>query len=107
MRVQVLNIERNEAKAHGPDEAVYDVGTEIDGRIHTFEVLVATGKIGNDVVPYATFRDPDELRIFAHDHRPITDILRRVTAVHNHEPVVLPTSMAAHRQVGELAQREG
>lgn len=103
MRVQVLNIERNEAKAHGPDEAVYDIATEIDDRVHTFEVLVATGKIGNDVVPYATFRDLDELRIFAYDHRPITDILRRVTAIHNHEPVVLPASMIAQRQVGEPA----
>jgi hypothetical protein len=95
MDVRVLSIERNEAKAHGRHEVVYDVTTEIDAIPHAFEVLVGSRKIGADPVPYATFRDPDELRIFARDHRPITEILRRVTAAHNHEQVALPTSTLA------------
>jgi len=95
MDVRVLSIERNEAKAHGRHEVVYDVATEIDAIPHTFEVLVGARKIGSDPVPYATFRDPDELRIFARDHRPITEILRRVTSTHNNEPVALPASALA------------
>lgn len=70
----------------------YDVIAEVDAQPHTFEVLVARGKIGDDCMPYATFRDPDDLIIFEHDHRPITEILRRVTAAHKQEPVVLPAS---------------
>ncbi len=96
MGVHVLTIERNDAKAHGPHEVVYDVGIEIDARPYAFEVLVGARKIGADLVPYATFRDPDELRIFAHDHRPITEILRKVTAAHNHAPAVLPASTLTH-----------
>jgi len=99
MGVYVLSIARNDAKAHGRHEVVYDVSTEIDAIPHTFEVLVGTRKIGADAVPYATFRDPDELCIFARDHRPITEIIRRVIAAHNghdYEPVVLPVSALTH-----------
>ncbi len=110
MDVSVLSIARNGAKAHDGHDVVYDVSTEIDAIPHTFAVLVGARKIGADAVPYATFRDPDELRIFAHDHRPITEIIRRVIAAHNghdhepiaahnghdHESVVLPASARAH-----------
>ncbi len=99
MDVSVLRIARHEAKAHDGHDVVYDVSTEIDAIPHTFAVLVGARQIGADAVPYATFRDPDELRIFARDHRPITEIIRRVIAAHNghdHEPVVLPASARAH-----------
>lgn len=95
MDIQVLAIERNDAKMHGRREVVYDVRVEIDTIPHTFEVLVGTGRVGADSVPYATFRDPDELRVFARDHRPIAEILRQVTAVHHHEPEAFPASTLA------------
>ncbi|GEM_PF-7106876 len=95
MDVQVLTIERNDTKIHGRHEAVYDVTIAIDSMVRTFEVLVGTRRVGADPVRYATFRDPDELRIFARDHRPITEILRRVTAVHHHEPAAFPASTLA------------
>ncbi len=90
MTVYVLSIKRNAAKASGPHEVVYDVRTEIDAQERTFEVLVATSKIGPHSVPYTTFRDPSELRIFRHDQRPITDILKAVTNVYNREQAMLP-----------------
>jgi predicted fused transcriptional regulator/phosphomethylpyrimidine kinase len=91
MEVDVLSIERND-KASGPREAAYDVKTTIDGRDRTFEVLVATGKIGPDPISYAVFRDPSEMRLFKHDQRPITDILRGVLDVCNREQaLLLPT----------------
>lgn len=90
MRVSVISIARNDAKARSPDEVVYDVRTEIDDHARTFEVVVASGKIGPHRVPYAAFRDPSELRIFRHDQRPITDILRGVLDVYNREKAMLP-----------------
>jgi hypothetical protein len=89
MEVDVLGIERND-KASGPRETVYDVKTTIDAQDHTFEVLVATGNIGPDPISYAAFRDPGEMRIFRHDQRPITAILRGVLDVYNRERAALP-----------------
>lgn len=69
----------------------------IDAIPHTFEVLVGARRVGADPVPYATFRDPDALGVFASDHRPITEILRRVTAVHHREPTPFPApTLARH-----------
>ena len=95
MALQVLRIERNDAKGRGRREFVYDVTVEIDAKPYIFEVLVGVRSIGSDPVPYATFRNPDALRVFAADHRPITEILRKVTAVHNRELVALPTPTVA------------
>lgn len=97
MDVQVLAIERNDAKMYGRREVVYDVRVEIDAIPHTFEVLVGTRRVGADQVPYATFRDPGALHVFARDHRPITEILRQVTAFHHHEPSASPASTLARR----------
>jgi predicted fused transcriptional regulator/phosphomethylpyrimidine kinase len=90
MEVDVLSIERND-KASGPREAAYDVKTKINDQERTFEVLVATGKIGPDPISYAVFRDPGEMRLFRHDQRPLTDILRGVLDVYNREQALLPT----------------
>ena len=90
MKVDVLSITRNEG-ASGPHEAVYDVETKIDGQDRTFEALVAIGQIGSDSISYAMFRDPSEMRIFRHDQRPITAILRGVLDVYNREQALLPT----------------
>lgn len=97
MDVQVLAIERNDAKTHGRRETVYDVRVAIDAIPHAFEVVVGTRRVGADPVPYATFRDPDALGVFANDHRPITAILRQVTAVHHHEPAASPASVLARQ----------
>jgi hypothetical protein len=40
-------------------------------------------------VPYVTFRDTSELRIFRHDQRPITNILRSVIDLYNREQAML------------------
>ena len=90
MRVSVVSIARNDAKARMPDEVVYDVETKIDAHTRCFEVLVASGLIGPHKVPHATFRDPADLRVFRHDQRPITDILRGVLDIYNREQAVLP-----------------
>jgi len=90
MEVDVLSIERNDAKASGPREVVYDVKTKIDAQDRIFEVFVATGKIGSDPISYAAFRDPGEMRIFRHDQRPITAILRGVLDAYNREQAMLP-----------------
>ncbi len=90
MEVDVLSIERNEG-ASGPREAAYDVKTKIDGQERTFEVLVTMGKIGPAPISYAMFRDLGEMRIFRHDQRPITAILKGVLDVYNREQALLPT----------------
>lgn len=90
MEVAVLSIERND-KASGPREAAYAVKTKIDDQERTFEVLVTTGKIGPTPISYAMFRDPGEMRLFRHDQRPITAILRGVLDVYNREQALLPT----------------
>ncbi len=90
MEVDVLSIERND-KASGPRVAAYDVKTTVDDQDRTFEALVATGKIGPAPISYAMFRDPGAMRLFRHDQRPITAILRGVLDVYNREQALLPT----------------
>ncbi len=90
MKVSVQGIERNDAKVSGPREVVYDVKTEIDAQERTFEVCVSIEQIGSSPVPCAMFRDPSEMRIFRHDQRPITAILRGVLDVYNREQAMLP-----------------
>jgi len=89
MNVSVQGIERNDAKASGPLDAVYDVKTEIDAQERTFEVRVSIEQIGSSPVPCAMFRDPGEMRIFRHDQRPITAILRGVLDAYNREQALL------------------
>lgn len=91
MNVNVQGIKRNDAKASGAREVVYDVKTEIDAQERTFEVCVSIEQIGSSLVPCAMFRDPGEMRLFRHDQRPISAILRGVLAVYNREQALLPT----------------
>jgi hypothetical protein len=51
MKVSVQGIERNDAKANGPREVVYDVKTEIDAQERTFEVCVSIEQIGSSPGP--------------------------------------------------------
>jgi len=88
--VSMVSIERNDTKVRDPHEVVYDVTIRVDAQDRTFEVFVATGKIGSHAIPYATFRDTSELRIFRYDQRPITDMLRAALGVYNRERAMLP-----------------
>lgn len=90
MKFVVRGIERNDAKARGPREVVYDIKTVIDDQDRTFEVVVSIEQIGPGQAPCATFRDTSEVRIFRYDQRPISDMLRAVLGVYNRERAMLP-----------------
>lgn len=89
MNVTVRDIARNDAKASGPGEAVYEVETTLDGQDRTFAVRVAIEQIGTERVPCAAFRNPDEMRVFRYDQRALSDILRSVLDVYNREKAIL------------------
>lgn len=90
MDVTVQDIARHAAKVSDPREVIYAVRITIDGQDRLFEVRVTLEQIGPELVPCATFRDPNAMRIFRQDQRAITDILRGVLDVYNREKTLLP-----------------